>query len=116
VGNTTLQFLSSIKSGGSNDLINGNLNNASKILETAIDEVSGLRGRLGAFEKNVIQTNIRSLQSGIENITASESVIRDADFAAESSRLTRAQVLVSAGTSVLTAANQSAQSVLQLLG
>jgi len=115
-GSLVLQFLSSLKSGGSNDLINGNLNNASKILETAIDEVSGLRGRLGAFEKNVIQTNVRSLQSSLENITASESVIRDADFAAESSKLTRAQVLVSAGTSVLTAANQSAQSVLQLLG
>ncbi|MFM9958095.1 MAG: flagellin [Phycisphaerales bacterium] len=115
-GSLELQFLSSLKSGGTNDLINGNLNNASKVLETAIDEVSGIRGRLGAFERNVIQTNVRSLQAGIENITAAGSVIRDADFATETSKLTRAQVLVSAGTSVLAAANQSTQSVLQLLG
>lgn len=115
-GSLTLQFLSSLKSGGTNDLLGGNLANASKILQTAIDETSGLRGRLGAFERNVIQTNVRSLQASLENITAAESVIRDADFATESSRLTRAQVLVSAGTSVLAAANQSSQSVLQLLG
>lgn len=115
-GTLVLQFLSSVKSGGDNSLLGGNLANASKILETAIDEVSSLRGRLGAFEKNVIQTNVKSLQAGLENISASQSVIRDADFAAESSRLTRAQVLVSAGTSVLAAANQSAQTVLQLLG
>ncbi len=115
-GSLTLQFLSSLKSGGSNSLLGGNLGNASKILETAIDEVSTLRGRLGAFEKNVIQTNVKSLQAGLENITAAQSVIRDSDFAAETSKLTRAQVLVSAGTSVLSAANQSAQSVLQLLG
>ncbi|MBN8644679.1 MAG: flagellin [Planctomycetes bacterium] len=115
-GGLALQFLSSLKSGGVNSLLGGNLANASKILETSIDEVSGIRGRLGAFERNVIQTNIRSLQSGLENITASESAIRDADFAVESSKLTRAQVLVSAGTSVLAAANQSSQSVLQLLG
>ncbi|MBL0927925.1 MAG: flagellin [Phycisphaerales bacterium] len=115
-GNLILQFLSSLKSGGANALDKGNLQNASAILETAIDEISQLRGRLGAFEKNVLQTNVRSLQAGLENITAAESVIRDADFARETSSLTRSQILVSAGTSALAAANSSAQSVLQLLG
>lgn len=111
-----LQFLSSLKSGGANKLAGGNLANASRILETAIDEISTLRGRLGAFERNILQTNIRSLQSGIENITASESVIRDADFARETSELTRTQILVNAGTAVLATANSNAQTVLQLLG
>lgn len=115
-GNLELQFLSSLKSGGSNDLANGNLQNASAVLETAIDEVSGLRGRLGAFERNVLQTNVRSLQSSLENISASESAIRDADFAKETSELTRSQILVSAGTAVLATANTNAQNVLQLLG
>lgn len=114
--NGELQFLSSIKSGGSNDLNSKNFENASKILGTAIDEVSLVRGRLGAFEKNTLQTNVRSLQIAVENLTASESRIRDADFAAETSALARAQVLVSAGTSVLALANQQSQSVLQLLG
>lgn len=111
-----LQFLSSLKSGGDNELATGNLAAASQILETSIDEVSQIRGRLGAFERNVLQTNVRSLQSGVENISASDSVIRDADFAKETSDLTRAQILQSAGTSVLATANTSAQSVLQLLG
>ena len=114
-GNFQLQFLSSLKSGGANSL-RGNLQNASRVLETAIDEVSTLRGRLGAFERNVLDTNIRALQAGVENITASESVIRDADFAVETSELTRAQVLSQAGTSVLALANQQAQNVLSLLG
>lgn len=115
-GNQVLQFLSSLKSGGPNELATGNLANASTILDTAIDEISQLRGRLGAFERNVLQTNSRSLQTGLENISASESVIRDADFAQETSALTRAQILQNASTSVLAAANSSAQSVLQLLG
>lgn len=115
-GGSELQFLSSLKSGGANELATGNLNNASRILETAIDEISQIRGRLGAFERNVLQTNVRSLQSGVENITASDSVIRDSDFAKETSALTRAQILQSAGTSVLAAANANSQTVLQLLG
>ena len=51
----------------------------------------------------------RSLQSQYENLTASESQIRDADFAAETSLLTRAQILTSAGTSTLQLANQQSQ-------
>jgi flagellin len=114
-GNLELMFLSSLKSGGANDL-RGNLQRASTILENAIDDVSTQRGRLGAFERNVVDANIRSLQSGIENLTAAESVIRDADFAAETSKLTRAQVLSQSGTQVLGIANQQAQQVLSLLG
>jgi flagellin len=64
----------------------------------------------------VLDTNARSLQSQFENLTASESRIRDADFALETSKLTRSQILVSAGTSTLSLANQQSQQVLQLLG
>lgn len=110
------QFLSSLKSGGANSLASSNFISASKILETAIDEISNLRGRLGAFERNTLQTNIRSLEAALENVTAANSQIRDADFAAETSALTRAQILTNAGTTVLATANSSAQTVLQLLG
>jgi flagellin len=116
----TLQFLSSLKKGQANSIDQSaqrrDFTAASDILDTAIDEVSVLRGRLGAFERNVLDTNVRSLQSAFENLTAFESKIRDADFAAESSALTRAQILQSAGTTVLSLANQSSQQVLQLLG
>ena len=114
--NGTLQFLDSVRSGGSNDLNSRNFSNASAVLDSAIDEISTLRGRLGAFEKNTLQTNQRSLQTAIENLTSSESRIRDAGFASETSALTRAQILSSAATNTLQLANQSAQQVLQLLG
>ena len=115
-GSSELQFLSSLKSGGANDLLAGDLSNASRVLETAISQISTQRGRLGAFERNTLDTNVRSLQASLENITASESVIRDADFAYETSELTRSQVLTQAGTSVLAVANTNAQNVLSLLG
>jgi flagellin len=111
-----LQFLNSLQTGGTNELVSKNFLSASKIIENSIDEVSILRGGLGAIERNTIDTNIRSLQVAMENLTASNSKIRDADFAEETSRLTRAQILVQAGTSVLATANTTAQSVLQLLG
>jgi flagellin len=108
-------FLDSIKSGQTNSLVQGRNAEASEVLDAAIAEVSLLRGRLGAFERNTLQTNSRSLQIGLENITSSESKIRDTDFAAETAAMTRAQILQQAGTSVLATANSSAQNVLQLL-
>ncbi|MFK7960262.1 MAG: flagellin [Phycisphaerales bacterium] len=120
IGGTTLDgsqfFLDSIKQGQPNSLTSGNTEEAARILDTAITEVSQLRGRLGAFERNTLQTNTRSLQIGFENISASESKIRDADFARETAELTRAQVLVQAGGTVLATANSISQNVLQLLG
>lgn len=119
LGGSTIEgvryFLDSLKSGQSNSLVSGNAQNASEILDTAIADISVLRGRLGAFERNTLQTNMRSLQIGVENITASESLIRDADFAQETAALTRAQILTQAGTSVLATANASSQNVLALL-
>jgi flagellin len=113
-------YLSAIKSGQTysiaSSVASGDFSQANDILETAIDQVAQLRGRLGAFERNVLQTNNRSLQSAFENLSASVSIIRDADFAVETSQLTRAQILSSSGTSVLQLANQQSQQVLQLLG
>lgn len=115
-----LQYLSSLSNGQTNSLDaaagRSNFSALQDIVDKAIDDVSILRGRLGAFERNVLDTNRRSLQSAFENLTASRSVIRDADFATETSALTRAQILQSAGISVLSLANQQSQQVLQLLG
>ncbi len=116
----TVQYLSSLKSDGDNSLEDSLARNdftaAQEILAKSIDEISVTRGRLGAFERNVLQTNTRSLQSAFENLSASSSQIRDADFAFETSKLTRAQILSSSGTTVLALANQQSQQVLQLLG
>ena len=74
-----------------------------------------IRGRLGAFQRTALDTNIASLNDTLSNLTEAQSNIRDADFAVETARLTRAQILVQSGTSVLQISNQSPQSVLALL-
>jgi flagellin len=114
LGNAIDGYLTDMLTGGTASLTNDPAR-ASQIIDAAIKQVSVLRGRLGAFEKNTVQTNINSLQVALENVTSSESSIRDTDFAAETSNLTRAQVLVQAGTSVLAQANMTPQSVLNLL-
>ncbi len=74
-----------------------------------------LRGRLGAFQRTTLDVNIAALGDSLENLVAAESDIRDADFAAESANLTRAQILVQSGLSVLGIANSNPQNVLSLL-
>jgi flagellin len=77
--------------------------------------VSTLSGRLGGFQANQVETNLNSLRVALENVTASESSIRDTDFSAEVARLTRAQILQQSTTQILGLANQIPQSVLSLL-
>jgi flagellin len=115
LGNSVTGFLASLGSGEDNSLVSGNTIQAQKIIDKAIQQVSFLRGRLGALQKNVLETNVNSLGVALENVTASESAIRDADFAKETAALTRAQILTQANTSVLSQANASPQSVLSLL-
>jgi len=116
LGNRLVGYLSSLKSGQTNDLRSANYKEASDVISLVIDQVAILRGRLGAFERNTLQTNINQLEITNENLTSSESVIRDTDFAVETSSLTRAQILVQAGNSVLAIANAQSQNVLTLLG
>jgi flagellin len=115
LGNNTVGFLNDIQTGGSASIVGGNAEKASQIVNVAIQQVSELQGRLGAFEKNTLETNSASLQVALENVTSSESDIADADFASETSNLTRDQILVQAGTSVLATANNTPQNVLTLL-
>lgn len=86
------------------------------IIEESISRVAELRGRLGALQKNIIDTNIASLGVSLENVAEARSQIIDTDFAAQTSELTRAQILSQAGLSVLSIANQNPSQVLSLLG
>jgi flagellin len=103
-----------LRSGNSSDLT-ADPHTATLIVDSAINKVTSLRGRLGAFQRTTLETNIASLQDTVSNLTEAESSIRDADFASESARLTRAQILVQSGTAVLQIANQNPQNVLALL-
>ena len=86
------------------------------VIDAAIDEISTLRGTLGAFQGNTLESTATNMRSTLENTVNAESVIRDTDFADEISKFTNSQVLVQAGASVLSSANQSSQLILSLLG
>ncbi len=103
-----------LRSGNGKDLT-ADPTGAAAIVDEAINKVTSLRGRLGAFQRTTLETNIASLNDTVTNLTQAQSQIRDADFAKETAALTRAQVLVQSGTQVLSIANQSPQNVLALL-
>lgn len=115
LGDSNVGFLSQITDGENFSLTNGQAAKAQEIVAAAIKQISILRGRLGGFEKNALDTNVNQLRITLENLTASESTIRDVDFAQETSQLTRTQILTQAGTAVLRIANQTPSNVLALL-
>ena len=84
-------------------------------IDTAIQNVSGQRAELGAVQNRLTST-INNLQSSSENLSAANSRIRDTDFAAESAKNTKMNILTSAGTSVLSQANSQGQAALKLIG
>jgi flagellin len=88
--------------------------NALSALDQAIISVSAMRADFGAIQ-NRLQSTIGNLAVSVENMAAANSRIRDVDVAEESSELTRNNILLQAGTSVLAQANQSSQSALALL-
>lgn len=83
-------------------------------IDAAIGNIDNFRAVLGAAQ-NRFMTTIANLQSAVESQSAARSRIMDADFAAETSNLSRAQILQQAGTAMLAQANQVTQGVLQLL-
>jgi flagellin len=107
-------FLTSLRTGSTNDLLT-NPNNALKIIDDAIAQVSSTRAFLGSMQADTIDPNIDSLGVAIENLTATESEIRDLDFAEETSQFTRTQILFQAATAVLASANLVPQAVLTLI-
>ena len=96
-------------------LINGFTTQALNVIDKAIDDVTNMRGQLGVFQSNTLETSLNSLAITQQNLTAAESTIRDTDFAKESAMFARNQILVNASTSMLAQANQLPQSVLQLI-
>jgi flagellin-like hook-associated protein FlgL len=110
-GSPTVQQLSAATpsftgAGGASDAIDK--------LDLAIKKVSTTRADLGAIQ-NRFDHAVNNLNVAVENLTASESRIRDADMAKEMVQFTRNQILSQAGTAMLAQANQASQGVLSLL-
>jgi flagellin len=93
----------------------GSAYGAITIVDSALDKISEVRADFGTIQ-NRFESTVRNLQNVAENLSASKSRIMDADFAAETASLTRAQILQQAGTAMLAQANSMPQSVLSLLG
>jgi flagellin len=91
-----------------------NANFAVARVDSALTAVNGLRGNLGAIQ-NRFESTIVNLQTVSENLSASRGRIQDADFAAETAALTKAQILQQAGVAVLSQANAQPQLALSLL-
>jgi len=92
----------------------GGANAALTSIDSALQTIDSTRAALGAVQ-NRFSATIENLQTASENLSASRSRIQDADFAAETAALSRAQVLQQAGTAMVAQANQLPQLVLQLL-
>jgi flagellin len=118
VGTTTLGLAASTTASGSLSTANvldvSAANDAIYRIDSALTSVSDLRSTFGAIQ-NRFESTIANLSSTTENLSASRSRIQDADFAAETANLTRAQILQQAGVSILAQANALPQNVLALL-
>jgi flagellin len=89
-------------------------NAAIAIIDAALQNINAIRGGLGALQNRFTST-ISNLQTAAQNLSASRSRIQDADFASETTNLSRSQVLQQAGTAMLAQANALPNQVLTLL-
>jgi len=87
---------------------------ALKTVDSALQFINGVRANLGALQSR-FESTVANLQVTSENLSASRSRIQDADFAAETANLSRAQILQQAGTAMVAQANQLPQNILALL-
>jgi len=90
-------------------------NTAIQIVDSALNKVASAQADLGALT-NRLENTISNLEISIENLSAAESRIRDADFAQETANLTRAQIIQQSAIAVLTQANVKPQAALTLIG
>ena len=88
--------------------------NSLAAIDQAIVSVSGIRADFGALQ-NRLQSTINNIQVSVENLSAANSRVRDADIAKSTAELTKNNILMQAGTSVLAQANQSSTSALTLI-
>ena len=88
---------------------------AIKVIDKAIADISSTRSALGATQRNVLESSINSLNIAKEMVSASESTIRDTDMASEMVEFTKLQILQQSGIAMLAQANSGPQALLSLL-
>ncbi|MGQ0720049.1 MAG: flagellin N-terminal helical domain-containing protein [Candidatus Eiseniibacteriota bacterium] len=89
---------------------------ALRLIDRAIDQVSSARAELGSFQRNTLESNLANLRIAAENLASAESTFRDADLALEMAEFTKQQILTQTGIAMMAQANAVPQSVLRLIG
>ncbi|MCH2153095.1 MAG: flagellin [Phycisphaerales bacterium] len=108
--------LDEIRSGGSAAIADGDLLKAERIVDAALEEVASIQGRLGSFMRFTLESSRNTLGETLEQVTAAESSIRDADLAWETAALARHQILSQSAMQALSLANSQPMQILSLLG
>ncbi|MFQ6048706.1 MAG: flagellin [Phycisphaerae bacterium] len=114
LGSSSLGYLSSLATGGANDL-DTNIANAVAITRQAITQVSAAQARIGGFQTYEVQTMTNTLTGTQEALTSARSLIADVDYATETAQLNRQNVLLQSAIAVLGLANQQGAQILSLL-
>ncbi|MDD2976685.1 flagellin [Aquabacterium sp.] len=112
--NTTGSAANGITIGGASTVVGTDIDAAINVIDLALTQINDKRAEFGAVQ-NRFDAVISNLQVSVENESAARGRIMDADFAAETANLSKAQILQQAGTAMLSQANQLPQQVLQLL-
>jgi flagellin len=106
-GNGNTYTLSDLGTGRSLAITGSSLTTAGEVVDQAIRDVATLRGRIGAFQQNTLQSRLDQIQSSREHLASALSLLRDTDYAMETSQSIRYQLLSAASLSVLGKAQQS---------
>jgi flagellin len=93
---------------------NAGANDAISVLDKAISDLSTMRGKLGSFQKDVLESTVNNLGVAKTNLASSESLIRDADMAQEMLAFSKAQILQQTGMAMLAQANSAPQQIMSL--
>lgn len=107
--------VATLTTGGANDLRSGNFDAMQAVVDQGLTGFAEARGTIGAYQKYNVESRQSSLAIERENLVAAHSRIVDADFAEETSNLTRSRIMTEASVRVLRIANQNAGTVLRLL-
>jgi len=108
-------MLSKIRTGGEASVLDGNLLQAQRIVEQAVDDVTKTRGRLGSFMRYTLESARNNLDATLEQVAAADTAIRDADLAWETAALARTQILSQSALQALSMANSHPMQILNLL-
>lgn len=114
LGSGVLGYLGSLKSGGTNSLLN-NPNQASLIASEASKQISKVQGRIGGFQKFQVGTALNQQTATKEALTSALSTIKDVDYATETAELNKQNVLLQSAISLIGLANQQSGQILSLL-